>query len=147
MPKVLARDIPAARADADFVIVQVQWGQEYDTAPNARQRTLGRLMVDLGADAVVGHHPHVLQPMERYKDRPILYSLGNFVFDLKRADTHPALAVRMTFAPGRETALEFAPVWGGAYFPRAARRSEWAAFPSWLKTPPVATPVPGPDPR
>ncbi|MGE5468557.1 MAG: CapA family protein [Ignavibacteria bacterium] len=75
-------DIRAARAaGADVVIPFMHWGWERETAPTERQRSLARLMIDAGADAVVGGHPHVTQGAEVYRGRPIIYSLGNFVFD------------------------------------------------------------------
>ena len=75
-------DIRAARAaGADVVIPFMHWGWEYDAGPDARQRQLAHAMIDAGADAVVGGHPHVTQGAEIYRGRPIVYSLGNFVFD------------------------------------------------------------------
>jgi len=79
--QVLA-DIHAARAGgADVVIPFMHWGWERESAPTERQRKLARLMIDAGADAVVGGHPHVTQGTETYRGKPIIYSLGNFVFD------------------------------------------------------------------
>ena len=79
--QVLA-DIRAARAaGADVVIPFMHWGWEYESGPGERQRQLARMMIDAGADAVVGGHPHVTQGAEIYRGRPIIYSLGNFVFD------------------------------------------------------------------
>ncbi len=76
-------DIRRARREfgADLVIPFMHWGQEHEPLANARQRQLARLMVDAGADAVVGTHPHVVQDTEVYRGKPIVYSLGNFVFD------------------------------------------------------------------
>jgi poly-gamma-glutamate synthesis protein (capsule biosynthesis protein) len=75
-------DIRAARAaGADLVIPFMHWGWEREPQPTERQRQLARLMIDAGADAVVGSHPHVTQGAEIYHGRPIVYSLGNFVFD------------------------------------------------------------------
>ena len=78
----VVRDIQAARKEwrADIVIPVMHWGWEEPVA-NARQRQLARLMIDAGADAVIGGHPHQVQDTERYKNKPIFYSLGNFVFD------------------------------------------------------------------
>ncbi len=148
MPSLLKRDIPHAKAESDLLIIQVHWGKEYTTEPTDRQVALAHLMVDLGADAVVGHHPHLLQAFERYKGKPILYSLGNFLFDLSRPETHPTIALKLVFKPGRATGASFAPVWGGDIFPRPIRGAEWDDFPEWLKkTMPVqAKPVPTPKP-
>ena len=78
----VVRDITDARRvwKADVVIPVMHWGWEEPRA-NARQRALARLMIDAGADAVIGGHPHQLQDTEQYKDKPIFYSLGNFVFE------------------------------------------------------------------
>jgi poly-gamma-glutamate capsule biosynthesis protein CapA/YwtB (metallophosphatase superfamily) len=75
-------DIRAVRAaGADVIIPYMHWGWEREPTPTERQRSLARLMIDAGADAVVGGHPHVTQSTETYKGKPIIYSLGNFVFD------------------------------------------------------------------
>lgn len=75
-------DIRAARkAGADLVIPFMHWGWEREPKPSARQRALARRMIDAGAAAVVGGHPHATQGAELYRGRPIVYSLGNFVFD------------------------------------------------------------------
>jgi Bacterial capsule synthesis protein PGA_cap len=77
------RDIRAARAlGADVVIPLLHWGWENEPEPCARQRDLARILIDAGADAVIGAHPHVTQGAELYRARPIIYSLGNFVFSL-----------------------------------------------------------------
>jgi poly-gamma-glutamate synthesis protein (capsule biosynthesis protein) len=75
-------DIREARArGADLVIPVMHWGWEHETVAGARQRRLARILIDAGADAVVGGHPHVVQDVEVYRGKPIVYSLGNFVFD------------------------------------------------------------------
>ncbi|MDC7287127.1 CapA family protein [Blautia schinkii] len=65
---------------ANLVIVIFHWGNEKETVPDDNQMTLGRLAIDEGADLVCGHHPHVLQGIETYKGKNIVYSLGNFCF-------------------------------------------------------------------
>jgi poly-gamma-glutamate capsule biosynthesis protein CapA/YwtB (metallophosphatase superfamily) len=75
-------DIRAARtAGADLVIPFMHWGWERELQPSERQRQLARLMIDAGADLVVGGHPHVTQGVEYHQGKLIVYSLGNFVFD------------------------------------------------------------------
>jgi len=74
-------DIRAARSvhHADLVIPIMHWGWENEPLSDARQHQLARLMVDAGADAVIGGHPHVTQDIEQYHGKPIIYSVGNFV--------------------------------------------------------------------
>lgn len=76
-------DIASARSvyHADLVIPMMHWGWEHEGTASARQRQLARVMIDAGADAVVGGHPHVTQDVEQYHGKPIIYSLGNFLFD------------------------------------------------------------------
>ena len=78
----VVEDIRAARlAGADVVIPFMHWGWEMEPAPSERQQTLARVMIDAGADAVVGSHPHVTQGAMLYRGRPVVWSLGNFVFE------------------------------------------------------------------
>ncbi len=70
-----------AKKEADFVIVSMHSGVEYVLNPNKRQIDFARTAIDAGAELVIGHHPHVTQPIEQYNGKYILYSLGNFVFD------------------------------------------------------------------
>ncbi len=65
---------------AQLILVQVHWGIEGEAIPTARQREIAHTAIDLGADLVMGHHPHVLQGLEEYKGKMIAYSLGNFCF-------------------------------------------------------------------
>ena len=77
----LKDNIAKVKADgAELVIVIFHWGNESETVPDTNQMTLGRLAIDEGADLVCGHHPHVLQGIEQYKGKNIVYSLGNFCF-------------------------------------------------------------------
>lgn len=79
----VVRDIINARKiyHADIVIPFMHWGWENEMTANKRQRELARIMIDAGADAVIGSHPHVIQDTETYKGKPIIYSLGNFMMD------------------------------------------------------------------
>lgn len=65
---------------AEIIIFNVHWGIERDNVPDAKQRQIGEYAIDCGADLVLGHHPHVIQSVQKYKDRYIVYSLGNFCF-------------------------------------------------------------------
>lgn len=84
------------RFGADFVIVYPHWGWEYQKLASAQQQHMAHLMIDSGADVVIGGHPHVTQNIEIYKDKPIFYSLGNFVFDgFSDEDTRTGWAVQL----------------------------------------------------
>ena len=77
----LKQNIAKVKEDgAQIIIVIFHWGNEKEEVPDSNQTTLGRLAIDEGADLVCGHHPHVLQGIEEYKGKNIVYSLGNFCF-------------------------------------------------------------------
>lgn len=82
----LIEDIRTARSHADVVVVSWHWGASPASGGTGDivtyQVEMGHLAIESGADMVVGHHPHVLQAIEVYKGKPILYSLGNYVHDL-----------------------------------------------------------------
>lgn len=94
-------DIGRARPLADIVIVSVHWGTEYVDHPTERQTAFAHLMIDSGADIVIGHHPHVLQSIEKYKGKFIFYSLGNFVFDQPHLLERESVIFSCVFRDGR----------------------------------------------
>lgn len=73
-------DVAAAKAQYPIVIVSFHWGNELDYKPNENQQKLGKMTIDAGADLVIGHHSHRINPIEIYKGKYICYSLGNFSF-------------------------------------------------------------------
>jgi len=77
----LKEGIKKAKDEADLVIVSMHFGEEYKISSNAEQKYFVHLAIDSGADLVIGHHSHVVQEIEKYKEKYIAYSLGNFVFD------------------------------------------------------------------
>ena len=77
----IAAALAAARSGASFVLVFIHWGEENTNRVTERQRELARWLIDHGVDAIAGSHPHCLQPLDSYRGRPIIYSLGNLVFD------------------------------------------------------------------
>lgn len=77
----LKQNIAKVKQDgAQLIVVIFHWGNEKEEVPDDNQKTLGHLAIDEGADLVCGHHPHVLQGIEEYKGKNIVYSLGNFCF-------------------------------------------------------------------
>ncbi len=93
--------VKTARKKTDILIVSVHWGVEYMPSPSERQRKLARDFIDAGADIIIGHHPHVLQPIEFYKDRIIAYSLGNFVFDNPRLPQRKTMILQIEEKGGK----------------------------------------------
>lgn len=91
-------DVMKLRDSVDVVIVTVHWGKEYTHEPTMEQQKLARAAVDAGADLVLGHHPHVLQGIEFYRDGVIAYSLGNFVFDLNLPRTWETMMLQFTLS-------------------------------------------------
>jgi poly-gamma-glutamate capsule biosynthesis protein CapA/YwtB (metallophosphatase superfamily) len=92
----LLANVAAAAQQADFVIVSLHWGKEYHPEVTAHQVSLGHRLIDAGADLVLGHHPHVIEGLELYKDRLIVYSMGDFVFDHYSRATGEAFVLQVT---------------------------------------------------
>lgn len=86
-----------------FTVVVFHWGEELRKQPQSYQSYIAHQLIDAGAHAIVGHHPHVLQPIEVYAGRPIINSLGNFAFGSKpRANKQEGMAVALHIGPNRE---------------------------------------------
>ena len=85
----------ARKNGSEFIIVSVHFGNEYSNSPNSNQVKIAHELIDAGADAVIGAHPHVPQGIEMYKGKPICYSLGNFIFDLSNPATQIAYLVKI----------------------------------------------------
>jgi poly-gamma-glutamate synthesis protein (capsule biosynthesis protein) len=92
-PDEMCADIARLRTDVDHVIVSLHWGEEYVTLPSVSEVALAHRLVEAGASALLGHHPHVVRPVERHRGSVIAYSLGNFVSDM------------IWYAPFRKTLL------------------------------------------
>lgn len=88
-PQRVLREIKQYKKPDNIVVVVMHWGSELAPVPFAWQQRLGHAFIDAGADAVVGHHPHVVQGIESYKGRYIAYSLGNFAFGGNSLAHHP----------------------------------------------------------
>ena len=98
-PTVIEQDIGELREKgAEIVIYQCHWGTEYDTAHNALQEAMARACVRAGADAVIGHHPHVVQGIDVISGVPVIYSLGNCCFGgTIRLTTYDAMLAQLEF--------------------------------------------------
>ena len=93
--KFVAADVASARSQADYVIVSFHWGKEASTEVQAYQRATAHKAIEAGADVIIGHHPHVLQGIERYRGGIIFYSLGNFTFASKGATADIGAMIRL----------------------------------------------------
>ena len=104
-------DIAAARgAGADVVVVFPHWGVEYRAAPTARQRAHARALVEAGAALILGSHSHWAGAMEQIDGHPVLYSLGNLIFDLTRSEeTVEGVIVEVTFIGSRPAQIRLHP--------------------------------------
>ncbi len=109
--RALRNDMAALRTRADVVIVSMHAGAEYRKQPNSQQVEFGQAAIDAGASLVVGHHPHVVQQVEVYKNGLILYSLGNLIFDQKSPkETTEGLLAEVIFRQNRLSAYRLVPV-------------------------------------
>lgn len=93
-------DILRARQLADHVVVSFHWGKELDAKPSPYQTRAAREAIDAGADLVLGHHPHVLQGIERYKGGLICYSLGNYAFGSRSRHADRSIIALISFDGG-----------------------------------------------
>ena len=110
-------EIRGIREEYDgFIVLSLHWGLEYLDYPSPDQLSLGRLLIDAGVDVIVGHHPHVLQPYEYYNNGLIIYSLGNFVFDLWHPETKVTAIANIVLREGKKPEVSFVPVFIGEKF-------------------------------
>lgn len=98
------------------LVLYLHWGLEYQQVPEQWQRSLAHRLVGLGADAIIGHHPHVFQRVEYHQGKPIVYSLGNFVADAYLPGTTDGAVAHLTVS-GRQVELSVVPVNLQGYFP------------------------------
>lgn len=102
--KLVTADITSARSQADYVIVSFHWGKEATGTVQAYQRAAAHQAIEAGADVIIGHHPHVLQGIERYRSGIIFYSLGNFTFASKSTTADVSAIVRLKLTDDRREA-------------------------------------------
>lgn len=99
-----------ASQEADLVVVNLHWGVEYGVDVSEQQEKIGQALIDAGADVIIGSHPHVLQPVQTYKDGVIFYSMGNFVFDQGWSRTKDSLVLNYYINENGEGTFEVVPV-------------------------------------
>lgn len=104
----LCNAIQKAKETCDYVVVYVHWGIERENTPQDYQRQLGKAYIDAGADMVIGAHPHVLQGIEYYNGKPIIYSLGNYIFN---QEINSTVLLKTTITPENEITLQLIPAY------------------------------------
>lgn len=103
--------VEKAELENDIIIVSMHAGTEYAASPNERQKEFARGAIDAGADLIIGHHPHTVQTVEKYKDKYIIYSLGNFVFDQMWSDeTRLGAMAEIIFDGKKVESVNFIPI-------------------------------------
>jgi len=107
----LSAQIREARNNCNLLVVSYHWGEEYRRKPTSRQVKVAHASIEAGADVVLGHHPHVLEGIELYQKRPILYSMGNFVFDQRSGERMESCIFDLYYTQGRGWRIEMTPVW------------------------------------
>lgn len=137
----MAREIKETReAGAEIIVVAMHWGVEYVLLQNRSQEELARFLVDQGVDLVIGGHPHVIQPMKvvrnekEGKDALVVYSLGNFISNMKTADTTGGALVRVRLERDAEGRARFKSANYDTFFSAkpAGGRTNFTVIPSWL---------------
>ena len=137
----IAAEIKSAReSGADIIVVAVHWGVEYVLLENSMQRNLADFLVDQGVDLIIGGHPHVIQPMkvvhnERLnKDVLVVYSLGNFISNMKTVDTRGGALVRARIERGNDGVARFINADYDTFFSAkpVGTSSNFKVIPSWM---------------
>ena len=125
---------------AEIVVVTMHWGIEYVLLENASQRSLADFLVEQGVDMIIGGHPHVIQPMKvvhnekENKDVLIVYSLGNFISNMKTADTRGGALVRATIVRDSDGKARFSHADYDTFFSAKpeGEKSNFMVVPSWM---------------
>ena len=137
----IAAEINASReAGAEILIVAVHWGVEYVLLENSMQRNLAEFLIDQGVDLIIGGHPHVIQPMKVIrnkkmdKDVLVVYSLGNFISNMKTVDTRGGALVRARIERDNNGKARFISADYDTFFSAkpTGSSSNFKVIPSWM---------------
>lgn len=105
------QEVATYRGRSDVLIVSLHWGEEYMTYPSPQQVVFARRLIDQGVHLILGHHPHVLQGVEKYKQGVIVYSLGNFVFDMWQKPTRQSMMLKARVSKEGTIEVEMIPLY------------------------------------
>ncbi|MDA0524646.1 CapA family protein [Methanococcoides alaskense] len=109
-PQDIVSDIKKVKDDVDILIVSLHWGNEFVRKPSPDEFSLAHDIIDAGTDLILGHHPHVLQGVERYNNGVIVYSMGNFVFDMWQRKMRESMIFSCKFSKNGIVDFEIIPV-------------------------------------
>lgn len=110
-PQIILQKIKLLRPTVDYLIISLHWGNEYLPQPEKWRLNLAHQLIDAGADVIHGHHPHIWQGVETYKDKLIFYSFGNFIFDQSWSpETSHSQIARVIFEKGKSLKYELFPI-------------------------------------
>lgn len=129
-PALLLEEIKKAKLTHDIVVVYVHWGEERSEFPKDYQRKMGKQYIDAGADLVIGAHPHVLQGIEYYKGKPIIYSLGNFIFG---SGSFQTMLLKAQIAQDGYVSISLIPCQTEAGFTSLKDKKQWKEFYKYME--------------
>jgi poly-gamma-glutamate synthesis protein (capsule biosynthesis protein) len=114
----MKKDIEKAHEmGADLIVVSIHWGDEYEVHVNEYQKYIAHTLIDSGAHLIIGHHPHVVEEVEKYHGGLIAYSLGNFIFDQNFSpETRTGLMLTVSIEGGKIVSHEETPISFGSQF-------------------------------
>lgn len=110
--QIMKQEIAEAKKQSDVVVVSMSWGVEYTREPSDRQQELAHIIIDAGADLIIGNHPHWIQTVEHYKEGYIMYAHGNTIFDqMWSEETKIGVIGKYTFLGKKLKEVEFIPTY------------------------------------
>lgn len=107
----IIEDVKKIREEVDYVVVSLHWGTEESNKINSTQKEIAHKLIDNGVDIILGHHPHVIQPIEVYKGKPIIYSMGNYIFDQNDENNKQGMAVEILIEYGKINGVYALPIY------------------------------------
>ncbi len=107
----IIEDVKKIREQVDYVVISLHWGTEESNNINSAQKEIAHKLIDNEVDIILGHHPHVIQPIEIYKDKPIIYSMGNYIFDQNDENNKQGMAVEVLIEYGEIREVHALPIY------------------------------------
>lgn len=107
----IIEDVNKIRKEVDYVVVSLHWGTEESNNINSTQKEIAHRLIDNGVDIILGHHSHVIQPIEIYKGKPIIYSMGNYIFDQNDENNKQGMAVEIVIEYGDIKEIHALPIY------------------------------------